>query len=158
MSPNGVIYVTAEGLNNLKEELTQLKEVKRVEVAERLELAISHGDLSENADYDYAKQEQAIVESRIVALEDALRHAEVIEDMGTDGDCVRVGSTVTIVEDGWDDVETYRIVGIHEASPTNGLISNESPIGSALLGARVGEFVVAFTPGGETKFRVEAIQ
>lgn len=150
------IYVTTEGLQKIKDELEHLTSVKRVEVAERLEVAISHGDLSENADYDYAKQEQALVEGRIQDLEDALRRAEVIDSEDGNDDCVNVGTTVTIAEDG-DEPETYRIVGVHEANPSKGLISNKSPIGSALLGARVGDTVIAQTPGGNMSFQIQAI-
>ena len=153
---NDVIYVTEEGLQTIKEELEYLKNVKRVEISDRLQAAISQGDLSENADYDYAKQEQAFLEGRIKDLEYSLRRAEVIKDNGP-ADRVRVGSTVTIAENGYDEEETYRIVGVHEADPANGLISNESPMGQALLGARVGSTVEVETPGGSVEFRVKSI-
>ena len=155
---NNVIYLTEEGLEKIKAELDHLKNERRQEISERLELAISHGDLSENADYDYAKQEQAFVEGRIKDLEDSLRRAKIIE---TDGrvDRVRVGNTVTVVETGFEDQpETYHIVGIHEADPGNGRISNESPIGRALLGAREGESVVALVPAGEIRLTVKSIE
>lgn len=155
---NSVIYLTEEGLEKIKAELDHLKNERRQEISERLELAISHGDLSENADYDYAKQEQAFVEGRIKDLEDSLRRAKIIE---TDGrvDRVRVGNTVTVVETGFEDQpETYHIVGIHEADPGNGRISNESPIGRALLGAREGESVVALVPAGEIRLTVKSIE
>jgi transcription elongation factor GreA len=150
------VYVTKEGLEKVKEELNYLKEVKRLEISDRLEAAISQGDLSENADYDYAKQEQAFIEGRIKDLEDTLRRAKVIKDQGP-SDVVRVGSTVTIVEDGLDETETYRIVGVEEAAPTDGFISNESPIGRALLGARVGETVTVETPAGGLELQIKAI-
>ncbi len=156
MNQYGPIYVTIVGLEKMKQELDYLTLTKREEVADMLELAIAHGDLSENADYDFAKQEQAFVEGRIKDLEDALRRAEVVETVAY-GDSVGVGCTVTIFDEEWGDSETYRIVGVHEANPGEGLISNESPIGNALLGAKVGQTVVAATPGGEMRLRVEAI-
>jgi len=104
---DNVVYVTEEGLEKIKEELEHLKSVKRLEISERLEAAIAQGDLSENADYDYAKQEQAFLEGRIQDLEDALRRAKVIKDKEP-GDRVQVGSTVTISENGYDGEETYR--------------------------------------------------
>jgi len=151
-----VVYVTEEGLQKMKEELEHLKSVKRLEISERLEAAIAQGDLSENADYDYAKQEQAFLEGRIQDLEDALRRAKVIKEGGP-ADMVQVGSTVTISENGFDREETYRIVGVQEANPTEGLISNESPIGRALLGARVGDTVTVETPGGGLELEILTI-
>ncbi len=152
-----VVYLTPEGLKKIKDELDHLINEKRVEVSERLESAIQMGDLSENADYDYAKQEQAFIEGRIQELEDSLRRAKVITQTGPSS-TVRVGSTVTIVEEGYDDEETYYIVGKHEADPTAGKISNESPFGSALLGAKKGQTVRALTPGGETRIKVIKIE
>ncbi|MCI0578728.1 MAG: transcription elongation factor GreA [Chloroflexi bacterium] len=157
MNEENAIYLTKEGLEKIKEELEYLKNEKREEIAQRLEQAISHGDLTENADYDYAKQEQAFVEGRIKDLEDSLRRAKIIDHDGR-VDKVRIGSTVTVVEVGEDDPETYLIVGIHEADPANGRISNESPIGRALLGAKVGQTVVALVPAGEIRLKVTGIQ
>jgi transcription elongation factor GreA len=152
-----VIYVTEEGLEKIKTELEYLKSERREEISERLELAISHGDLSENADYDYAKQEQAFVEGRIKDLEDSLRRAQIIDHDGRN-DKVRVGSTVTVAEVGFDDEEeTYHIVGVHEADPANGRISNESPIGKALLGAKVDQTVKVNAPAGLMQFTVRSI-
>lgn len=156
MNDKNVVYVTKEGLKKMEDELEHLTEVKRPELSERLRAAIAQGDLSENADYDYAKQEQSFLEGRIQELEDALRRAQVIDDGGP-GDKVRVGSTVTIIEDGYDDEETYRIVGAHEADPTNGYISNESPIGRALLGAKPGQVVTVKTPNGGMELKVKSI-
>jgi len=152
------MYLTQAGFTKIQDELTHLINVRRPDIADKLHKAISHGDLSENADYDYAKQEQAIVEGRIQALEDALRNVEIISEEECSADCVRIGSFVTVVEDGWDEEETYRIVGVHEADPAEGLISDESPIGLALLGKKVGEITVALTPGGQTAMRIAAIQ
>lgn len=153
-----VVYLTEEGHEKIVAELENLKNVRRLEISERLEVAISHGDLSENADYDYAKQEQAFVEGRIKDLEDSLRRAKIIEkDKRIDR--VRVGHTVTVVEDGFEEEpESYHIVGIHEADPGNGRISNESPIGRALLGAKIGETVVASIPAGEIRLIVRSIK
>jgi len=153
-----VIYLTKEGLQKIKEELEYLKTEKREEISDRLEAAISHGDLSENADYDYAKQEQAFVEGRIKDLEDSLRRAEVIDHDGRN-DKVRIGNTVTVVEPGLEDEpETYYIVGAHETDPSNGRISNESPIGRALLGAKKGQVVTIHIPAGEIQLKVTSIQ
>lgn len=150
-------YVTEEGLKKLKEELSFLTQTKREEIAEKLEIAIAQGDLKENADYHAAKEEQGFVEGRIRDLEDAIRRAQIIsEDLPND--IVRVGSKVTVVEEGYDDEETYSIVGPHEANPSNGRISNQSPIGRALIGAKVGQVVTAETPGGQMQFRIEAIE
>ncbi|UCG24136.1 MAG: transcription elongation factor GreA [Chloroflexota bacterium] len=157
MNDSDVIYVTEEGLEKIKTELDYLKNERREEISERLELAISHGDLSENADYDYAKQEQAFVEGRIKDLEDSLRRAQIIDHDGRN-DKVRVGSTVTVAEEGFEDEEeTYHIVGVHEADPANGRVSNESPIGRALLGAKVGQKVKVNAPAGQIQFTIKAI-
>ena len=151
-----VVYLTEEGLKNLKEELEELRTVKREEIAHKLQIAIAQGDLKENADYHAAKEEQGFIEGRIRDLEDSLRRVKIINDDGP-SDVVRVGSTVTVVEEGLDEPETYKIVGAHEADPANGSISNQSPIGRALLGARVGDTVSAETPGGAIMFEIQAI-
>lgn len=157
MQEENAVYITEEGLEKIKEELHYLKEVKRLDISERLQIAIAQGDLSENADYHYAKQEQAFMEGRIKDLEDTLRRAKLIKEQGP-SDRVRVGSTVTIVEDGMDETETYRIVGVEEAAPADGFISNQSPIGRALLGARVGETVTVETPAGGLDLQIKAIE
>lgn len=151
-----VVYLTEEGLEQIQQELHELKTVRREEIAIKLEEAIAQGDLKENADYHDAKEEQAFVEGRIRDLEDALRRAKVIKETGPTG-VVRVGSTVTVSEEGFDEEETYSIVGAQEADPSNGRISNESPLGRALLGARVGEVVVFDSPGGEVSFEIRDI-
>ena len=158
MNEDNVVYITKEGLAKIEEELNFLKNERRQEISERLEKAISHGDLSENADYDYAKQEQAFVEGRIKDLEDSLRRAQIIDNGGR-VDKVRVGSTVTVHEVGYEDeLEAYYIVGVHEADPGNGRISNESPIGRALLGAKVGQTVVAEVPAGDIRLKIVEIE
>ncbi|MCA9972770.1 MAG: transcription elongation factor GreA [Anaerolineales bacterium] len=152
-----VVYLTEEGLEKIKEELAYLTGEKREELSRKLETAIAQGDLKENADYHAAKEEQGFVEGRIKDLEHALRRAKIIaEDLPSD--VVRVGSKVTVVEDGYDDEEMYHIVGAHEADPANGLISNESPIGHALLGAKKGQTVTAQTPGGAIQLKVRRIE
>jgi transcription elongation factor GreA len=151
-----VVYITAEGLKQLEEELVFLTTTKREEISLKLEAAIKQGDLKENADYHDAKEEQAFIEWRIREVEDSLRRAQVINDNGP-SDVVRVGSTVTVSEEGFNEEETYSIVGAAEANPAEGRISNESPIGRALLGARAGDVVLAETPGGMIEFTVRSI-
>jgi len=151
------VYLTPEGLKQIEDELEHLKTVRRQEIAIKLETAIKQGDLKENADYHDAKEEQGFIEGRIRQLEDSLRRAKVIENRGP-SNVVRVGSRVTVAEVGFDEEETYVIVGAHEADPANGRISNISPIGSALLGAKVGQTVAADTPAGIIEFRVVRIE
>lgn len=154
----GVVYLTEEGLQKIKDELAYLKGEKQEELADKLQVAIAQGDLKENADYHAAKEEQGFVEGRIKDLEDSLRRAKIIEDVGP-ADRVRVGHTVSVLEldEGEEYEATYTIVGAHEADPSNGLISNESPIGRALLGAKKGQTVAAETPGGQIQMRVQSI-
>lgn len=151
-----VVYLTEDGLQKINDELDYLKTVRREEIALKLQVAISQGDLKENADYHDAKDEQGFNEGRIRDLEDSLRRAKIIKDEGPSG-VVRVGSVVTVSEEGFDEEEIYSIVGAHEADPGNGRISNESPIGRALLGSRPGDVVTAETPGGEIQFAVQSI-
>ncbi len=157
MSEDNIVYLTEEGHQKIKEELEYLKTGKRDEIAKKLQEAIAMGDLSENADYIYAKQEQAFMEGRILELEDSLRRAQIISNHTKKG-VVSVGSTVTVVEEDYDEPETYRIVGVHEADPSKGFISNESPMGRALLGAKVGNKVKFETPGGGVTFVVKKIE
>ena len=156
MNEENFIYLTEEGLVKIKEELEYLKTVRRDEISAKLQTAIAQGDLKENADYHAAKEEQGFTEMRIRDLEDSLRRAKIIQEVGP-SDKVRVGSTVTVCEVGYDEPETYYIVGAHEADPANGRISNESPIGSALLGAKIGQQVTALTPGGTIVFEIKSI-
>jgi transcription elongation factor GreA len=151
------VPVTREGLERLTAELKELKEVRRPAVVAALAEARSHGDLRENAGYDAAKHDQAMTEKRIADLDALLRQAVVIEDDdGTAGDEVRVGSTVVVDVEG--DEERYTIVGAIEARPGQGLISNESPVGRALLGLRPGDETVAMAPHGQTRLRVIRIE
>ena len=156
MTHEEAFYITDEGLQKIKEELEFLRTTKREELAKKLEVAIAQGDLKENADYHAAKEEQGFTEGRIRDLEDALRRAVVIKETGP-SDRVRVGSTVTVVDEEYGDAETYSIVGPHEANPSEGRISNQSPIGRALLGAKIGQIVIASSPAGEIRLQVQAI-
>jgi transcription elongation factor GreA len=149
-------YLTAEGAEDLKRELEMLINVRRPELAQKLTEAVAQGDLKENADYHDAKEQQAFVEGRIQYLESVLRSAQIISNTGA-SDVVSVGSQVTIVEDGEDDEEIYTIVGAAEANPSEGKISNLSPIGSALIGAKKGEKVRVQTPSGQIIFKVKKI-
>ena len=156
MIDDEVLYVTAEGLQQIKDELHHLKTARREEVAQKLEIAIKQGDLKENADYHDAKEEQGFIEARIRQLEIMLMNAKVIENKGPAG-VVRIGSTVTVSEEGYDEQETYTIVGAAEADPTKGRISNESPIGRALLGAKKGQTVRVMAPSGAMQFTIHEI-
>lgn len=151
-----VVYITEEGIQKIKEELAYLKTTRTEEIAAKLQIAIAQGDLKENADYHAAKEEQGFVHGRIRDLEDSLRRARVIKDVGP-SDVVRVGSTVTVFVEDDDETETYSIVGAHEADPGNGRISNESPFGQALIGAKKGQTVAAQTPGGEIRLKIHSI-
>ncbi len=146
-------FLTKEGFQKLQEELEQLRTVKRQEVAERLHEAMEGGELIENAEYEAAKNEQAFVEGRIQDLEMLLATARVIEENHGKTGTIQVGSKVTIREQGYEP-ETYVIVGAAEANPREGKISNESPIGKAIVGHRSGEEVVVETPGGTYKVKI----
>lgn len=150
------VYLTPEGREELREELDELVNVKRPALAERLRKAIAQGDLSENADYHTAKEEQSFLEGRIQEIEAILRNAEVIKETKR-SDVVSLGSCVTVVEEGMQDPETFRIVGVAEANPINGKVSHESPIGKALLGRQVQDVVTVEAPGGEIAFRITEI-
>ncbi|MEM7028364.1 MAG: transcription elongation factor GreA [Chloroflexota bacterium] len=147
------VYLTSEGKQKLEEELDQLRTVGRSEVAEAIRSAKEEGDLKENSAYDEAKQAQGFLEGRIQTLEAQLLNAVIIEKNG-DGGVVSFLSEVTVLEDGEDEKETYKIVGAAEASPLDGLISNESPIGEALLGKKKGDKVTVETPGGELTLKI----
>ena len=157
MNTEQPVYLTAEGIRELREELDRLVHVKRPALAERLHKAIQQGDLSENADYIAAKEEQGFLEGRIQHIEAMLRNAILIEENSSSGQ-VALGSRVTIVEDGSDEQETFRIVGPVEADPLSGKISNESPLGRALMGHRAGDVVVVAAPAGETTFQIVTVE
>ncbi len=150
------IYVTRDGLRKLEDELEYLRTVKRAQVAQRLHDAMGEGDIDENAEYDDAKNEQSFVEGRILTLETMIRNAVIIQE-GKHRDQVVLGSTVTIVEEGGEP-ETYHLVGSAEADPRKGRISNQSPLGRALLGKRVGDTVTVSAPAGVLSFQIIAIR
>ena len=150
--------LTQEGYNKLEEELEYLKAVKRKEVAERLKVAISFGDLSENAEYDEAKNEQAKLEEQILKLDEKLRKAVIIDESQIDLDIVMVGSIVKLYDFDFDEEIEYSIVGSAEADPYDGKISNESPVGKALLGRTVGDEVDVQVPDGTAKFKILEIR
>ena len=149
------IYLTPEGEKKLQAELAELTGPRREELSQRLRSAIQMGDLSENADYHKAKEDQGFLEGRIQEIEATLRMAVIIEK--TNSDVVTVGSLVTVQEDN-SSPETYSIVGAKEADPRSGKISNESPIGRALMDHKVGDVVSAETPGGQIKFKILKIE
>jgi transcription elongation factor GreA len=154
MNNHKPVYVTPEGLQGLKDELRKLVEVKRPALADRLNKAIKQGDLSENADYIAAKEEQGFLEGRILELQSAIRNAEVIESPKNTEGRIGLGSHVTVVEKGEDEPENYHVVGPTEADPTKGKISNESPLGRALIGHKAGDTVTVKAPMGEVYFEV----
>jgi transcription elongation factor GreA len=149
-------FLTKEGFQKLQEELEHLRTTKRQEVADRLHEAMEGGELIENAEYEAAKNEQAFVEGRIQELEMILATARVIEENDRTG-VIQVGSTVTIHEEG-SPVETFTIVGAAEANPREGKISNESPIGKAILGHKAGDTVHIDAPGGHFKVKVVKVK
>lgn len=148
-------YLTQEGAKKLQAELAELTGPRREELARRLRSAIQMGDLSENADYHKAKEDQAFLEGRIQEIEAVLRTAVVVEKSSSD--VVSVGCTVTVQEENLDP-ETYYLVGAKEADPRHGKISNESPIGRALMDHKAGDIVEAETPGGKIRFKILKIE
>ncbi|WAH37357.1 transcription elongation factor GreA [Alicyclobacillus dauci] len=148
------VLLTPEGLKKLEDELENLKSVKRREVAERIKLAISYGDISENSEYEDAKNEQAFIEGRIMTLEKMLRNARIINEDEVDTDVVSVGSTVLLKDVEFDEDVKYTIVGSAEANPAENKISNESPVGRALLGKSVGSVVEVNVPAGTIQFKI----
>ncbi len=151
------IYLTAEGAEKIKSELEELTGPQRNAISKRLRDAIQNGDLSENADYHKAKEDQGFLEGRIQELEYTLRNAIIVAETSSPHQVVEVGAHVTVQEDGFDP-ETYSMVGIKEADPRSGKISNESPIGRALMDHRVGETVDVETPGGKLKLKILKIE
>jgi transcription elongation factor GreA len=151
------VYLTPEGKAELEAELHNLLHVKRTALAERLHFAIKQGDLSENADYIQAKEEQAFMEGRILEVQQLLRNAVLIEMGGSKDGRVRIGSEVSVSEVGYDETETYYLVGPAEADPAKGKISHESPLGKALLGHKVGDKVSVKAPAGEMQFKIVKI-
>ncbi len=148
------IYITEEGMRTLREELEYLRTEGREQVAQRIGEAKADGDISENAGYDEAKNQQAFLEGRILELEQRLKRAVLIQNHDTPADHVDLGRSVTIREVGFDDEETYLVVGSAEANPSNGRISNESPMGKSLMGKQIGDRVLVPTPSGELEFEI----
>ncbi|MDU4934090.1 MAG: transcription elongation factor GreA [Peptostreptococcaceae bacterium] len=158
MEQKNEILLTQEGYDKLEEEVEFLKTVRRKEVAERIKVAISFGDLSENAEYDEAKNEQAQVEERIMKLENMIRKAVIIDESQIDVNVVTIGSIVKVNDVEFDEEVEYTIVGSAEADPYDGKISNESPVGKALLGRTVGDEVDVQVPDGTAKFKILEIR
>jgi transcription elongation factor GreA len=148
------VLLTSEGLRRLEEELELLKSVKRREVAEKIKLAIGYGDLSENSEYEDAKNEQAFIEGRIITLEKMLRNARVIHEADVTTDVVSIGTTVKLRDIEFDEDVEYTIVGSAEADPAKNKISNESPVGRALLGQSIGSVVDVAVPAGTIQFKI----
>ncbi len=151
------VVLTREGLEKLENELHDLKTIRRKEVAEKIKEARGQGDLSENAEYDSAKEEQAEIEARIIVLEKMLRNAEVILEEEISTDVVSAGSKVTIFDYDFNEEVTYTIVGSAEADPMESKISNESPLGSTLLGHAVGDELTVSSPAGDIKVKIVKI-
>ncbi|ANU12860.1 Transcription elongation factor GreA [Planococcus halocryophilus Or1] len=149
--------MTAAGKQKLEDELDFLKTIKRKEVVERIKIARDFGDLSENAEYDSAKEDQAFVEGRISTLESMIRNAVIINENESNKDIVRLGTRVTFIEVPDGDQESYTIVGSAEADPLEGRISNDSPIAKSMIGRTIGERVKVLTPGGEMEIKILSI-
>ena len=154
---NKEIIVTREGYDKLQAQLEELKTVKRKEIADRIRVALGFGDLSENSEYDEAKTAQSENEDKILQLENKIRHAKVVEDSEIDTKTVQVGNTVKIFDMDFDEESIYTIVGPTEVDLDNNKISNESPIGSALLGAKKNQIVEVNAPAGIMKFKILSI-
>ena len=151
-------FVTEEGLHALEKELEFLKTVRRKEVAEKIKVALSFGDLSENSEYDEAKNEQGKLYSRMAELEEILSNYVVIEEEEDQGEYVRLGSTVTVLDKEFNEEVTYKIVGSQEADPMNGAISEDSPFGRALLGKNAGDDVTVDAPAGPVEYKILKIE
>lgn len=152
------VLLTQEGYDNLEKELEYLKTEKRTEISERIKVALGFGDLSENSEYDEAKNAQASNEMKIAELENKLRYARIIDESEIDTKTVQVGNKVKILDMEYDEELEYTIVGSTEVDLSQNKISNESPIGSALLGAKKNQVVEAQTPGGVAKYKILAIK
>ena len=154
---NRPVYLTREGYDAVEQELQYLKGVRRREIADRLHNALGEGELIENAELEEARREQSYVEGRILSLEEQLRNATIIDTLDRVEDVVGIGSHVRVQEDGESTAEDYFVVGSAEADPRKGKISNESPLGIALLGKRVGDKAVVRAPAGDIVFKVIAL-
>jgi len=148
------IFLTPEGLKKTEEELEHLRTVRRREVAERIKQALEFGDISENSEYEDAKNEQAFVEGRIITLEKMLRNAKIIDQVDVSINAVSVGSTVKLKDIEFNEDEEFTIVGSAEADPSINKISNQSPVGKALLGKKVGDTVLVQVPAGNIQYKI----
>ena len=155
---NEEVILTQEGFDKLEQQLEYLKTTERTEIAGRIKIALGYGDLSENSEYDEAKSAQETNENKIIELENKLRHAKIIDESEIDTKTVQVGNTVEVHDMDFDEDVTYTIVGSTEVDLAQNKISNESPIGSALLGAKKGEVVTANVPAGVAQFKVLSIK
>ena len=151
------IKVTDDGLKKLQDELEYLKTEGRTDIAEKIKVARGYGDLSENSEYDDAKNEQAKIEARIVELEAMLKNVEIIKDIKGAAKTVVVGVKVTVFDEEFEEEDVYHIVGSTEADPTTNTISDESPVGRALLGHKVNDVVIVEAPAGEIKLKIVGI-
>lgn len=151
------IKITDDGLKKLQEELENLKTVGRADIAEKIKVARGYGDLSENSEYDEAKNEQAKIEARIVEIEAMLKNVEIISDIKGKAKTVMVGVKVKVYDEEYDEECEYRVVGSTEADPRNNKISDESPVGKALIGKKVGDEVIVEAPAGEIKLKILGI-
>lgn len=158
MSDSKQYIMTSEGVKKLEDELEYLKTVKRKEITEKIKVAISYGDLSENSEYDEAKNEQAFVEGRIIQLENMLRNASVVDESEISLESVSVGSFVKVKDYDFEEEVEFHIVGSAEADPMENKISNESPVGKALIGKKVGDIVDVPVPDGISKFEILEIR
>ncbi len=146
--------LTDEGLKNYEQELEYLKTVKRKEVAEKIKVALSFGDLSENSEYDEAKNDQAMLEARIAQIETILKNAKIIDESELNNEHIHIGSKVKVHDFEFDEDAVYQIIGSDEADPFNGKLSDESPVGAAMIGHQVGDIVEVETPDGPIKFEI----
>lgn len=155
---NKEIFLTKEGYETLEKKLMHLKSVVRVEIAEKIQTAREFGDISENSEYDAAREEEARVEHEIMQLSNSLRNAQIINKNKIDVSKVSVGSTVVVHDLTYDEEITFRIMGSFESDPVAGSVSNESPMGKALVGAKKGDVVEVFTPRSTMKYKVLSIK
>ena len=158
MSDSKKYIMTAEGVKKLEDELEYLKTVKRREITEKIKVALSYGDLSENSEYDQAKNEQGKLEERIIKLENILRNANVVDESEISLEVVSVGSIVKVKDYDFDEEVDFHIVGSAEADPLKNKLSNESPVGKALIGRKVGDVVDVPVPDGVSKFEILEIR
>ena len=154
MAKQQAIMLTNEGLQNYEKELEHLKTVERKEIAEKIKVARSFGDLSENSEYDEAKNEQAMIEARIAEIEAILKNAQIIDESELTNEHIHIGSKVKVHDFDFDEDIEYQIIGSGEADPFNGKLSDESPVGSALIGHKVGDVVEVNPPDGTVKFEI----